>query len=572
VQRNGGRGVAVVATMVAAAVWASAAQGRSATRVTVGSAPNAQFPQDKQNEPAVAIDPVRPQLVAAGANDWIDVGPCAEEVSGCVAPAAVGGSGVYLSTDGGTSWVQPQYTGLTARDCSVTARCRAHWGPIGTLPGFAERGLVSAGDPSLAFGPAPDGRGGFSWAAGSRLYYATLAARADSQSEEGLDESFSVAVSSTDDIPAAAAGQDDAWTPPVLAASPDEGHTYDKDAVWADDAATSPYFGRVYVCAAFFGSYNSDSIAILHSQDGGATWSKWSGFASPTGLIWQGCTLRTDSHGVLFAFWLESSVWASYSRVMLARSTDGGVHFSTPVALARVSPVGIFDPLAGALTFSGIGGARTNNMPSVDIANGAPTGADATNAIAVAWTNGPTPRARSEKRNERVDVLFSRSDGAGWASIAGGSPLRDRPDMPAVALSPDGKNLYLVYDNFLQPWEQSASRRPQLMQGVVRHAAIGLTGRPAGWSDVERSPSGDVRATSSIDLQSAFIGDYNAVAATRDSGVALWNDVRAAADCPAVDRYRQSLADGASPWGPAPSTACPPGFGNSDVFGLAFGP
>ena len=203
---------------------------------------------------------------------------------------------------------------------------------------------------------------------------------------------------------------------------------------------------------------------------------------------------------------------------------------------------------------------------------GAPSGADATNEIAVAWTNGPTPRGRTNKRNERVALLVSRNRGASWSSVAGASPRRDRPDMPAVALSPDGLHLYVVYDNFLQPWEQSASRRPQLMQGVVRHATIGLDGRPSAWVDVERGPVGDVRATSSVDLQAAFIGDYNSMAATHRSAVALWNDARSATDCPAVDRYRQALANGGDPSAPSLATGCPAGFGNSDVFALAVTP
>jgi len=379
-------------------------------------------------------------------------------------------------------------------------------------------------------------------------------------------------VSSTGDVPAAAAGHDDAWTPPVLAAVPDDSDTYDKDAIWADDAAASPYFGNGNVCAAYFGDFNSDTIAVFRSRDGGTTWKGWNGFNSPHGLVWQGCALRTDSHGVLYAFWLEVSVWAPYARLMTARSLDGGAHFTSPVSVTRVSPVGIFDPLAGAATFSGVGGARTNNMPSIDIANGAPTGADATNAIAVAWTNGPTPRVKSGTKNERVALIVSRNGDSTWSKTTTASPPRDRPDMPAVALSPDGKDLYLVYDNFLQQWESSAAQRPQLMQGVVRHATLGMTGGPANWTDVERGPVGDVRATSSIDLQSAFIGDYNAVVAQRGSAVALWNDVRGAVDCAAVDRYRQSLANGASPWGPAPATACAAGFGNSDVFALGITP
>src|SRR4051812_15458664 len=158
--------------------------------VTVGSPPTP-FSQNKQNEPAVAINAGDPSVVVAGANEEIDMEACnAAADNTCPFTPGVGVSGVYFSFNGGASWSQPTYTGLTARDClgvpgPSDPACTAHTGPIGTLPWYAENGLVSDGDPAVAFGPRP-GPGGFSWANGSRLYYANLASNVGATRSESV--------------------------------------------------------------------------------------------------------------------------------------------------------------------------------------------------------------------------------------------------------------------------------------------------------------------------------------------------------------------------------------------------
>jgi hypothetical protein len=92
---------------------------------------------------------------------------------------------------------------------------------------------------------------------------------------------------------------------------------------------------------------------------------------------------------------------------------------------------------------------------------------------------------------------------------------------------------------------------------------------------LHRAPIGDARGSSQNNLAAEFLGDYNYAIATRTFGTAVWNDVRNAADCPAIDTFRFDFVQavlglGAFPTPPAPNTDCPSTFGNSDIFGGAY--
>jgi hypothetical protein len=90
--------------------------------------------------------------------------------------------------------------------------------------------------------------------------------------------------------------------------------------------------------------------------------------------------------------------------------------------------------------------------------------------------------------------------------------------------------------------------------------------------EVNRGISGDARASSANSLTAEFLGDYNYAVASSTYGVTVWNDVRNATDCPAVDAFRQSLAAGTPIARPSPCQTPATAFGNSDIFGWTSAP
>ncbi|HEV8561718.1 MAG TPA: hypothetical protein VGR06_35805 [Actinophytocola sp.] len=552
-----------------------AAQPGADARVTAGS-PATGFSQNKQNEPQVAVNWVNPDLVVAGANDNIDLELCAAGAPNtCPFTAGVGVTGVSFSSDGGRNWTQPNYTGLSARHCTGPAECVPQVGPIGTLPRYLEQGLASSGDPAMVWGPAPAAGGGFSWAR-QRLYYANLVDNLPGGSAFPGPSAIGVSRLDSDRFAAAVAGDNNAWQVPVLISRQSQTTFSDKEEVWADNVESSPFFGRVYVCNVAFRSNGSapEPVMVATSTDGGDTWrQRQISAATNTGQTGgrQGCTVRTDSAGVVYVFWVGTELPSRATAMIMARSFDGGGNFERGQVVARTVDVGLFDPNNGGASFDGVAGARTSTFPSIDVANGAPFGTarggpQPPDTLALVFPRGPTPSDTAPGPNETVPVLLSGDRGASFSTLtANGAAAGDRPDFPAVAISPDGADVYLVYDAFLQPW-RSTTAAPRLFQGVLRHISV-ATGAAA---DLHRGVAGDARGSSANGLTSEFLGDYNYVVATNAAAVAVWNDARNAASCPAINTYRQALIDGQAATAPAPGSQCPPTFGNSDIFGGRF--
>ncbi|GAC1692926.1 MAG: hypothetical protein PVS2B1_16270 [Candidatus Dormibacteraceae bacterium] len=511
----------------------------------------------------------------AASNDEIDMEACnAGDPTTCPFTPGVGVSGVYFSSDSGHTWTQPMYTGWTARGCLGPAPCTPVFGSIGTLPWYYENGLVSDGDPAVAFGPKPDANGAFSWTNGSRLYYANLTANfPGKQTFNGFE---AIGVSRTDNVAGAAAGDQNAWMAPVIASHQSSTTFSDKEQIWADNAASSPFFGNVYICWASFRSNGLASPApmlVASSSDGGTTWMEQ--LVSPAANNanvnpMDGCTVRTDSKGNAYVFGIAKSSGNPSSEFMSV-SNDGGKSWSPQAPV--VGPVyqpGIVDSVLGRPTIDGIAGARSDlaPAPSVDIANGAPMGTDATDRIVMSYVSGMSPD------DSRVYFTESTDQGVTWSlprAIETGTHqalTKDRGYYAAPAISPDGKNVYVVYNAFTTPYRTNTTD-PRALVGVFLHASVPPgTGPTGAFSEVHRGKSGDPRGSSQNNLKGEFLGDYVYAAATRTYGTAVWNDARNAADCPAIDAWRYSLRFGPALPRVAPQQQCKANFGNSDIYGI----
>ena len=567
---------------------ASAATG---ALVSVGS-PTGAHPQNASNEPALAVDPVHPNILAAGSNDLVDMQPCSQQASttagACSFPLGtfnlgVGLTGDYFSFDSGHTWVQPTYQGLTAADCDPTVEpCNAHVGPIHTVPNYYENGLRSRGDPGVAFGPAP-GPNGFSWANGERLYSSSLATSlTDDVIAKGSDtqnSTFAVTVSHIDNPSPARIQVQSNWSQPYFAATHvSTSAGVDKEQVWADNAASSRFFGNVYVCYVDYHSFSRGNNfplkpMVATSTDGGITWKDHQvapPLTNPQHGALDGCTVRTDSHGVVYVFFTHFSGTGLQGAHTLIESFDGGQTWGQPRdVLPMTDPCFFVDPVSGRCVEDGVAGARGDlaAMPSVDIANGAPTGAGATDEIIDAWTDGGLGQ-----NNEKTMVSYSLDHGQTWSTPTAVSLAGDRSAYSAPAIAPDGSAAYVVYMAFTQPFQTTtASPRPE--HGVLLSSTL-VGGVPTGWSPAYVGPTGDARGTSQGRiLYNEFLGDYVYTVATRTYGAGVWTDTRRTVDCPAMDAWRQASFTAGhrvfpAPW---PLGDCPGAFGNEDIFSASTG-
>ena len=521
----------VVAAAGTAIATSSSDSQANAPQVAGDAASNttARFPTNKQNEPTVAIAPDGTHAIA-GSNDEQKqpaCGPGPQRGSG--APAndcsffpGVGTSGVYTSSDAGATWTnRGLLPGYTDTGSAVAPSA-------GSLPTSAASGrLVSDGDPVVVFGPKRGTDGTFSWANGTRAYYANLASYASSPTAPEL-----IAVSMSDDHGAS-------WYDPVVAVASPGFIFNDKEDIWADRNPSSPFFGRVYLTWTQFRDIPgaAEPVMFAYSADGGLSWSRPNQLSIAQNFAFggrQGSVVRSGPDGTVYAFW-EDSDRAGYKHV-LQTSSDGGRTWSKTITIAHNTDIA--DPIPGA-------NFRVDSFASagVDQASG---------AVYVAWSSAASGSGR-------IVVSTSTDQGRHWSAPATVSTAAEGyAFFQGLDVAPNGR-----VDVGYQALIAIDTSTYGTGNAAIDSYYVSSTDGGATWSSPLKvsSASSDPAASAQNNLARQFWGDYNTMASTNDTALFIYTDSRSGVGCPAVDAYQHGLAAK-----PAPESVCPAQFGNSDVY------
>jgi hypothetical protein len=329
----------------------------------------------------------------------------------------------------------------------------------------------------------------------------------------------------------------------------------DKDSIAADSNPNSPFRDNVYVAWTRFnfpigkgGGFGNDQILLARSTDGGAT------FSTPLPLSpahnnntvggRQGSAVKVGPDGTVYVAWLDT-VQKQPVEVVTA-SHDGGVTFGRPVVAAIVTD-DFVSPVPGSSFRQ-----DSRSFPSLAV------GPD--KAVYVGWSNRTGDGQGTG--HAVVDVVKSTDGGATWsAPVKAGDVTGRSAFFASITVDQSGKvdNAFVALD------DKPGGTKPGA--GVVHYDAYftqstdgGATfSSPVKISSVTSDPDG----SSTNGLGAQFLGDYITTVADSAGGraFAVWTDSRGASTCPAVDAFRAGT-------GPKPDviTQCPTTFGNTDIF------
>jgi hypothetical protein len=267
------------------------------------------------------------------------------------------------------------------------------------------------------------------------------------------------------------------WGTPVVTAAATGTNDYDKNWIVCDTWAASTYYGNCYTQWDNYGSGNR--LLMSRSTDGGVTWGAPVQTANAgTGL---GGQPVVQPNGTV----IVPSANANETAIIAFRSTDGGATWGSTSTIATVKSHAV------------AGGLRTGPLPSAEI--------DGLGKVYVVWQD-----CRFRKRCASNDLVMSTStNGTSWST-----PVRIPIDavtstvdhfIPGLAVdrATSGSTAHLALGYYAYPTANCSSSTCQLQVGFISSADGGST-----WSAPQTLAGPMSLAWIASTTQGRMVGDY----------------------------------------------------------------
>jgi hypothetical protein len=249
----------------------------------------------------------------------------------------------------------------------------------------------------------------------------------------------------------------------------------DKEMIWADHSATSSFKDNIYAC------WHSGAPQFFNRRTGPAgSWQtpiRLSG-TETTGTAF-GCDVKTNSAGDVFVFWPDTGS----RRVNVAKSTNGGTSWGTPVVVATTKgsfDIGIpADASRHALIYASAGAYRTSTLDNVYV-----TWTDLTGATGCTGPSNEPGTNASSTCKTRIWFARSTNGGTSWSTpvmINNQASLNDQFNQWMGVDDTTGRLAVIYYDTVGDPtrtatnvWYQTSADN-----GATWSAAVKLTTAPS---------------------------------------------------------------------------------------------
>jgi hypothetical protein len=287
------------------------------------------------------------------------------------------------------------------------------------------------------------------------------------------------------------------------------GGTLDKNHLWVDNTAASPYEGQVYSSWTNFSSPYG-AIQVSRSTNDGTSWSTVgtnvsSGVAA--GSHNQGVNLQTGPGGEVYVCWAVYDVWAPpYNEVAIgfSKSTNGGTTWTTATRVQTI--LGIRGQ------GSNLGGAYPIRLASFPVMAVDRSGGPMSGNIYIVWTQ------RTTATPQAWDTYLIRSTDGGmtWSprALVGTEPSagNKKEFYPWITCDDVTGNLSVIrYDN--RNWSTSVN---QVEVWLSESTDGGMTWTDSQLSDFQFTPA------AIPGLAGGYMGDYIGISANDGRVYPVW--------------------------------------------------